>query len=89
MTIGLKNAARGRGVVVSRTTIQVDGIDKHDNKEVRIGITLPVMSPRKKSAILFSSQVSGPLAAGIYAYYMRYSSQKGWIVVSSKSLAVA
>lgn len=85
----LRKTAHNRRVVVSGSTVVVDGIDKHDNKEIRVGITLPVMSPTKKSAILFSSQMSGPLAAGMYAYYMTYSPKKGWVVVSSKGLAVA
>jgi hypothetical protein len=84
----LRKVAHGRRVLISASTIEVDGIDKHA-KEVRVGITLPVVSPTKKSAILFSSQWSGPLAGGIYAYYMTYSPKKGWVVASSRSLAVA
>jgi hypothetical protein len=85
----LKNSSKGRRVSVSKSMIKVSGIGKRDSKETKVGITLPVISTDRESAILFSSQVSGPLAAGAYAYYMRRSPKSGWIVVSSKPLTIA
>jgi hypothetical protein len=89
MAAELNKIVRGRRIVVSRSTIEVDAVDGHAGEQVRVGITLPVISRRKDCAIIFSSQVSGPVAGGIYAYYMTRTSEKGWVVVSSKSLAVA
>lgn len=89
MARGLKRASGDRRLVSYRSRIEVDGNGRRDPNEVGVGITLPVISSDNKSAILFSSQVSGPLAGGIYAYYLRYSARNGWVVVSSKGFAVA
>lgn len=86
---GLKKSSYGRRVSVYKSKIEISAIGKRDSRKTVVAITLPVISTDNKLAILFSSQVSGPLAGGAYAYYMRYSPEAGWIVVSSKSLAVA
>jgi hypothetical protein len=83
-----KGAYKKRIVVVELPLNPLEFSDKPIT-EIRVAITLPVISPDKKSAILFSSQASGPLAAGAAAYYVAYSAKNGWVVVSSKGLAVS
>jgi hypothetical protein len=89
MATEIRKVAYDRTVVITGSNIDVNRTASSVSRRIIVSITLPVVSTNKKSAILFSSQVSGPLAGGVYAYYMRYSSKKGWVVASSKRLAVA
>ena len=85
----LKKGAYKKRIVVAEMPLKPLEFSDNPATEIRVALTLPVISPDKKSAILFSSQASGPLAAGASAYYVTYSAKNGWVIVSSKGLAVS
>ena len=80
---------RERRGVISGSSIEVTAIDPSSQNKTTVSITLPVISSSRNSALLFSSQVSGPMAGGSYAYFLQNRPKKGWVIVSSKSLTVA
>ena len=89
MATGLARSFDYRKIYASGGTIVADSLNSRSDKQVIVSITLTVLSSNNREAILFSSEVSGPLSAGIYAYYMIYYPTKWWVVVASKMLSFA
>jgi hypothetical protein len=74
--------------VVSAIANTARGKDFRYKMEI-VGVSIPVISRDKTKAVLYSSQVSGPLAGGASVYYMKRSASGKWVVVGSKLVTTA
>lgn len=58
-------------------------------RAVIIAVSLPIVADDETRAVLYSSRVSGPLAGGAYIHYLKRLPSGAWVVVASKTVAVA
>lgn len=73
---------------VSAAVKTARGRDFRYNVEI-VGVSIPTLSKNGTEAVLYSSQVSGPLAGGAYIYYMKCSSLGKWSIISYNVLTTA
>lgn len=85
----LKAAKISFGADAVKSVVEIDQSNKFGYKYDIVGVTLPVVSASKNSAILYSSRTSGPLAAGLYIFYLKRDRSHHWRIVGSKVVSVA
>jgi hypothetical protein len=85
----LQKAHFDRKVTVSEAGFLVSGDETPTEISISVGIYFPVISKDGNHALMFSSQVSGKMGGGLYAYYMSKDSHGRWIITSLKMMNVA